>query len=69
MHSDFRTTLIYPDPKNRGMRGPAVYQRTKVIFVKVDFSPKGLWKYTLFQFFFNFSSEFFDGALDWVDLN
>ena len=24
MYSDFRSTLIYPDPKNRGMRGPAV---------------------------------------------
>ena len=26
MYSDFRSTLIYPDPKNRGMRGPAVFQ-------------------------------------------
>ena len=24
MYSDFRSTLIYPDPKNRGVWGPAV---------------------------------------------
>ena len=34
--------------------------------VKVAFSRKELWKYILHQFFFNFSSIFFDRACDWL---
>ena len=41
MYSDFRSTLIYPDPKNRGMRGPAVYIST--IFVRFFLGGGGIW--------------------------
>ena len=37
--------------------------------LKVAFSRKGLWKYTILRFFINFSSKFFDRACDWLDLN
>ena len=36
-----------------------------VAYLKVAFSRKGLWKYTLLRFFIIFSSNFFD----WLDLN
>ena len=33
MYSDFRSTLIYPDPKNRGMRGPAVNRKNSLEYI------------------------------------
>ena len=41
-------------------------ETSKKNLIKVAFSRKGSWKYTLFQFFINFFLQIFDGACDWL---